>query len=518
MDAVLPLPRDHSIEAAVLGAIIIQPERFTEVASALTPSVMDKDAHRLIAEAAHAAHAAGAAPDLLTLKGELERRGVLERAGGVLYLSTLTDGVPRGTNLPQSVTRLKELSESRDVVRALTHTAREVAANGASPDILGPLAEALRRIGGPTETPRLRFSSAAEVMDAPPAAEVVEGIAWASKVTAVIGSSGSGKTFFTYSIGAHVGWGERLHGRRVRRASVANLAYERDGIGLRLRALEQFHRRPLENFYAVHAEAPLSPRIGRDGLELPSPGELAATDALEHLSTDLERAGAPPLGLVIVDTARASMTGSEDSSDNVSAYLRALVRMTRRACPDAAVLVTHHSGWNDGPEKRRRERGSSAWRGNVDGTVFVEAGEPDPSTRETPITIEALKVRDGDRPADLRLVRRVIDLGFGADGRPLSSCIVDADRNARERATRQEAATVAEAGAFDLRVLRTIMLRPDVATTVDRVRQVLSVRKEALGAAMSRLLDAGWVNPPSGRGKPYTVTDEGRTALLEAAK
>lgn len=510
----VPTPRDLDAERSILSGILVCPERFDELARVVAPEHLFLKEHRDILRAMAAVRSTGTEPSFAPLCDELARRGQLEDIGGRGYLAGLVNGTPDSLNLPYFATRVRERAEARDVVRALHHTIQEVDRNGAHADVLGPLVAALRQIDGRASVEKIRFQAAADAMAAPAPAEVVEGIAWAGCVTVLIGASSAGKSFIGLSLGAAIGWGHRWHGRRVARGSVAYLGFERDALGLRLRALERFHARQVASVYVLRAEAPLSPRVGRDGLETPSPGELAATEALDDLRDRLQQAGEPPIRLVMVDTARASLAGSEDSSEVVAAYLRALVRMTRSACPEAAVLVSHHAGWNDGPEKRRRERGSSAWRGNVDATIFVEAEEPDPVTRETPLTIEALKVRDGDRPAPLRVVRRVVDLGtVDEHGRPETSCVIDVDRHAEQRATRAAASEAAEARAFDLSVLRLIFERPDVATSIDRIRQALSTRKEAISAALARLLQRGEVRPPVARGLAYTVTPAGEAAL-----
>ena len=87
------------------------------------------------------------------------------------------------------------------------------------------------------------------------------------------------------------------------------------------------------------------------------------------------------------------MTGSEDSSEHVSAFLRAGRRLMART-PGAAWCLVHHAGWQDGDSARKRERGSSAWRGNCDATLYLEAGEYDTERGEALLTLRVLKVRD----------------------------------------------------------------------------------------------------------------------------
>ena len=107
--------------------------------------------------------------------------------------------------------------------------------------------------------------------------------------------------------------------------------------------------------YVLRASDPLSPAVQRDGTELPSIGEEILTDRLRRLNERLTESSSPPVGLLIIDTVRASLSGSEDSSEHFSAYLRA-VRRILATLPDAGALLAHHTGWHDGDQRRKRER------------------------------------------------------------------------------------------------------------------------------------------------------------------
>ena len=54
--------------------------------------------------------------DLVTLKEELSRAGELESSGGVAYLTSLVDGVPRATNVPYYSRIVKEKSVLRSLI------------------------------------------------------------------------------------------------------------------------------------------------------------------------------------------------------------------------------------------------------------------------------------------------------------------------------------------------------------------------------------------------------------------
>lgn len=270
----------------------------------------------------------------------------------------------------------------------------------------------------------------------------------------------------------------------------------------------------VEDLYIVRANDPLSPHIQRDGIEVPSFGEQVLVAGLRKLSAHLAAAGRPPLVAVYIDTIRASMSGSEDNSSDVSAYLRAIRRILATT-PGAGAILVHHAGWQDGEVKRRRERGSSAFRGNVDATLYVEVEEEDAEAGWARLTIHTLKTRDAERPAPLRMVRQRVDvLGFDRHGRPLTSCIVVADT--RTKADRQAAIAAAQEETHrivDLRVLRVVRDFP-AATSLDRIRPYVKVSKAEVSAAVTRLLNAGLITPGK-RGEPYTLTDWGQRAAAQ---
>jgi hypothetical protein len=367
----------------------------------------------------------------------------------------------------------------------------------------------------PLHVVRTRFRSAADMMAEGSPAIVIDGMAWQGCVTVKVAESGAGKTFVALDAGAALAEPE-WHGRPVTAGSVAYVVFEADAIGLRLRALEQAGR-PIGHLYVLRASEPLSPAVSREGIETPSPGELALSHDLAQLAAQLERCELPPVRLVVIDTARASMTGSEDQSDNVAAYLRA-IRRVGAIVPSAAQLVIHHAGWQDGDSGRRRERGSSAWRGNADATVYLETvGEPDSETGDVELRLTTHKARDAQRMPPLSLIRRRVTLSGVVDslGRPATSCVIVSDpRTSVERTAERDAELAAEQRVLDLQVLRIMRDRPQVATSQDGLRAALGVRKDVVAKALKRLIERGWAHPGR-RGQPYVITTEGSDLLLQ---
>lgn len=91
------MPRDHDAERAVLGAVLIDASRLDD--ASLPPEAFHRKAHADAWVAVLELSRRGVTPDLLTLKDELTRRGLLEEVGGAAYIASWTSGIPRAANV-----------------------------------------------------------------------------------------------------------------------------------------------------------------------------------------------------------------------------------------------------------------------------------------------------------------------------------------------------------------------------------------------------------------------------------
>ena len=110
------LPHSLDGERTVLGAILIENEAYHHAAEILTENDFYRRAHQQIFVLMGALSERGQPIDLVTLKEELSRSGELESAGGVPYLTSLVDGVPRATNVPYYARIVKEKSVLRNLI------------------------------------------------------------------------------------------------------------------------------------------------------------------------------------------------------------------------------------------------------------------------------------------------------------------------------------------------------------------------------------------------------------------
>jgi replicative DNA helicase len=112
-----PLPHDDLLERTVLGAILGGHKQNVEILDAIRVSDFAHSFHRKIASVLIAAKDAGKIPNLLTIYDTLESSGEIEQAGGIAYLSSISDGIPlAGDSALFAAKRIRSLSALGKIV------------------------------------------------------------------------------------------------------------------------------------------------------------------------------------------------------------------------------------------------------------------------------------------------------------------------------------------------------------------------------------------------------------------
>lgn len=111
-------PHDAEAEAAVLGAVLINPETYFEVAQILRAEDFFILRHRWIWEAIARLHEQRKPVDLLTVAEELERVGHLSDVGGSAYLAALASKVPSSLHAEAYARLVEEAAVRRRLLEA----------------------------------------------------------------------------------------------------------------------------------------------------------------------------------------------------------------------------------------------------------------------------------------------------------------------------------------------------------------------------------------------------------------
>ena len=110
----------HSLEAekSVLGAILLDNQLLNRIIPILREQDFYRDSHRRIYRAILNLTEGSSAVDPVTLKDQLARSGDLEAAGGLGYIASLLDGVPRMVNAEHHARIVKDKSRLRQTMDA----------------------------------------------------------------------------------------------------------------------------------------------------------------------------------------------------------------------------------------------------------------------------------------------------------------------------------------------------------------------------------------------------------------
>jgi replicative DNA helicase len=116
------LPHSLEAEGAVLGAVLLDNQVFDQAAELLTVHDFHSEGHRQIFARMEALASTSRPIDLVTLREELDKNNQLETVGGVSYLASLLDGVPRIANIE----RYAQIVKEKSILRKLIHTNNEI--------------------------------------------------------------------------------------------------------------------------------------------------------------------------------------------------------------------------------------------------------------------------------------------------------------------------------------------------------------------------------------------------------
>src|ERR1700730_15831710 len=136
-----PLPHNLEAERSILGAVLLDNHSLNAAVEKLRSEDFFLPQHRQIFQRMIQLAEHQQAIDVVTLMDDLSRRGELEAAGGVAYLSQLADGLPRATNVEHYARIVKEKSVLRNLAFSAAAIQEQALAGGDDADVILDRAE-----------------------------------------------------------------------------------------------------------------------------------------------------------------------------------------------------------------------------------------------------------------------------------------------------------------------------------------------------------------------------------------
>lgn len=384
-------------EQSVCGMLMERPAMIEAARSIVAPERFEDTDCRVIYQAILDAAEDGEDISVLSIGERLERNGTLTLVGGFAYLVSLAQNAPPGSvdGYARRVDRNGRRAALGRVGQRLIEAAARPSLTPA--EIARQALEHLRPVAMDADDHPGLLLSIGELHARHEAQSwAVKSIIPENAVGMFFGASGTFKSFLALDYALHRCYGMPWIGRKTKKGTPVYLAAE-GGAGL-MRRIEAWHRmRGLD-----WKECPM--RVVIVPLELMSQAHSLreAIQALKIQPSD-----------IIIDTMSQTYGGEENSSTDVSTYLRVLGAELRDPF-GATVLVIHHTGHT----ATERPRGSSAIVGNTDFLFGTYRDE-----KEMLVTLECLKQKDGDRwgPVSFGLHHQV--MGVDSDGDEVSSLV-----------------------------------------------------------------------------------------------
>jgi hypothetical protein len=218
----VPLP-PVSVEAerSILGAILLDNVCYTQAASLIRPDDFSLDSHRRIYQHTRALAETGRPIDYVTLTEELARNKELDAIGGVAYLTSLTDGLPRIQNIEHYVRIVHEKAMRRRLMHQAEALQLAACDSGTPLEELRTRTVALSDALDQAEPVSLKAVTATELLTAVvrPREMILEPFLPTQGLAMLHGPRGTGKTLTLLAAAVAVATGNRLRvGRLPNRA------------------------------------------------------------------------------------------------------------------------------------------------------------------------------------------------------------------------------------------------------------------------------------------------------------
>jgi putative DNA primase/helicase len=209
-----PLPHSPEAERALLGGILLGGDGpWLDASDFFLPF------HQSLSQALNRLRAEGKPTNDLVLVNELLSPAELEQCGGIAYIASLVDGIPRISNLAQYARIIREHALARGALAALDLMSRKLAtANGNVPEVLrevsafsASLAANLREGGSPASH-ALRAVSVTELLrlDVKAREMVLHPFLPTQGLAMLYSTRGVGKTFISLGISVAVAGGTKF--------------------------------------------------------------------------------------------------------------------------------------------------------------------------------------------------------------------------------------------------------------------------------------------------------------------
>jgi hypothetical protein len=363
---------DHAAEVQVLGAMLQSRDATATAIGLLATDDFDRGTHRLVWTAIVDLHTAGQPVDPVTVTDRIVADGHGPDIAHGSLIFELSASVPHAMSVAHHagiVARHAERRRQRQLAHALGLRADDPQVDPIDTEVW--LAAQIDRETGRRRTIPLLVGE--EIDQLPDPRWLIDDYL-PQGLSVIYGRPGSAKSFLAMAWACSIASGSRWHGRPAIHAPVVYVVAEgANGAKRRRRAwMASTHTVRLDHLAWVPT-----------AVDPANPADASA------LARHVEKLGA---GLVVFDTLARCMTGEENSTEAMGAFVAGCDRLRERT--GTSVLVVHHSDKHD-----TSLRGNSSLEGAADGIVHMRSN----ADRTKTLRVEKAKEAEPPHPIDVEL-------------------------------------------------------------------------------------------------------------------
>jgi hypothetical protein len=383
------LPANESAEKTILGAVLLDNAALKEISISLEFEDFFLDSHRRIWRRMAELYGAGRPIDIVTLVAELAKHKEVEAIGGVAYLASLTEGLPRRPVIDEYIRIVADKSIARNIMAISSMIIARAADQSESATQTLAVLEAqlvqlkdrsrvLSRIRNPEPFfvgYRTFTSQAPEVIE-----WTVEGIIQKDGNGLILGDSGTSKSLLVFDLAIHLVAGVAWFHHRVPERLRVGLVAREDSPGLsqsRLMRLIEGSSEAVKMFLEgldLEDWLYINTRSQRETWSLQK-----EQDIQEIIEATKERG----IHILFFDVFRTLWEGNENDNQETAKVLDAAKRIGREA--NCQVCIVHHLSKSDRGTifDRARGGGINGWKEwGIGITVENQDAEPRDQVRK----------------------------------------------------------------------------------------------------------------------------------------
>lgn len=377
------LPASLDAERTILGAILLDNSAHREAAAALTFEDFALTAHQRVFARMDALLENGQPVDIVTLAEELSRRKEIESVGGVAWLASLTEGLPRRLSIAEYVKLVAEKALLRKLITvcssAITRAADQSETAWETLEAVerqfvevrdkGRLLS-LRRASEPFFVGfRTFLSTAPQDVD-----WTVEGLIQSDGNGLILGDPGTSKSLAVFDLALHLAAGVAWFGHNIPKRTKVGLVTREDAPGLSQSRLKRLRDGGSEAMQVWLSGVDLEDWIHVNTRAQRETWTLQKEADIQEVIESIKERG---IQFVFFDVFRVLWAGNENRSEETAAVLESVKRIGREA--RCQIGLVHHVSKSDRGTIFDRARGSGilGWREWAIG-ITIENPDSDP--------------------------------------------------------------------------------------------------------------------------------------------